>query len=99
MRFVKARDGLALATYEYNKLSQSSTSILFSHATGFHGRVFLKTIAALNKHHSVTLDHRGHGKSQLNNVDEHDWNIFGMDIDSVGDQITNGIIGVGHSMG
>ena len=37
------------------------TAILFSHATGFHGRVFSPVARALPDYARTTFDYRGHG--------------------------------------
>lgn len=46
LRRLKAYDGLSLAAYDYNPITSKftndapSVSVVMSHATGFHGRIF-----------------------------------------------------------
>lgn len=46
-------------------MNAPAASVLFAHATGFHGRVFDKTISFLPpmKYSCFTFDQRGHGRS------------------------------------
>ena len=58
-------DGVSLALHDYNPDSMTPT-VLLSHATGFHGRVFDPVAhELLATHHCVTFDYRGHGDSTL----------------------------------
>mmetsp|Transcript_12236 Transcript_12236/g.18525 ORF Transcript_12236/g.18525 Transcript_12236/m.18525 type:complete len:302 (-) Transcript_12236:190-1095(-) len=104
LRKIIASDGVALALHEYAHPDKYKRLLLFSHATGFHGRVFDSTIRHLtDQFNCVSLDHRGHGSSGWNNDEVLKWERFGEDIVHVSDDIVNHssekIIGIGHSMG
>jgi pimeloyl-ACP methyl ester carboxylesterase len=117
LRRVIGRDGVRLAYYEYGT-SQVSTmplsndssiskpakyNILFSHGTGFHGRVFDSTINYLGveNYNCFSIDHRGHGQSGWNTTIPLHWDSFADDLLDVSHACcgTEKIIGVGHSMG
>lgn len=85
--------GAKLAIYDYGfKASESAVTvvadtrqpILFSHPTGFHGRVFDQVIKQFdnNSYHCVSLDHRGHGDSTHSSTAGADvsWEEFGEDL-------------------
>lgn len=73
-------------------------TLLFVHATGFHARVWDKIINNLGQFHSISVDQRGHGRSEKKKIDH--WNDVTIDVLELIEQLdlTN-IIGVGHSMG
>jgi pimeloyl-ACP methyl ester carboxylesterase len=93
----------------------TKASVLFSHATGFHGRVFDKTISFLDPsmYSCYTFDQRGHGHSPWpEDAPEDalgDWDGFGHDVLDVSRYVrqqhpdsrqhSGGIVGVGHSQG
>lgn len=90
-------------------------SVLFVHATGFHGRVFDKTLSFLSPetYSCYTFDQRGHGLSPWPDdapvTQLEDWDGFGEDaLDVVryvqqqhppSRQRLGGVVGVGHSQG
>lgn len=73
-------------------------TLLFVHATGFHARVWDKIINALGNVHSISIDSRGHGRSENKKITH--WQEV---IDDVHDLILRldlqNIVGIGHSMG
>lgn len=98
---ISSTDDVSLAVHDYNPNSRQST-VLFSHATGFHGRVFDPVASALlQTHHCVTFDYRGYGDSTC----PPDWRVawagYGDDaLCAARLAAGNGpIIGAGHSMG
>ncbi|MHB1091172.1 MAG: alpha/beta fold hydrolase [Ilumatobacteraceae bacterium] len=94
-------DDVSLALHDYNPESLAP-AILFSHATGFHGRVFDPIARELTTtHHCVTFDYRGHGDSTLPSDWRVRWSAYGDDaLAAARHAASNGpVIGVGHSMG
>jgi pimeloyl-ACP methyl ester carboxylesterase len=98
---VASTDDVELAVYDYEPTSALPT-VLLSHATGFHGRVFdpvAHELAATN--HCITFDYRGYGNSTL----PHDWQVRwqGYCDDALAVArvaAANGpIVAAGHSMG
>jgi lipase len=72
-------------------------AILFTHATGFHGRLWDRIIIA--NRHCFAIDLRGHGRSEKNSL-TYDWRRFGEDTALVAQELgLRGAIGVGHSLG
>jgi pimeloyl-ACP methyl ester carboxylesterase len=73
--------------------------ILFTHATGFHGRLWDRIIEDLPDRHCFAIDSRGHGQSGTN-FDSYSWRRFGEDTAMVARELgLRGAIGVGHSLG
>jgi len=73
--------------------------ILFTHATGFHGRLWDRIIEDLPDRHCFAIDSRGHGHSGTN-FDSYSWRRFGEDTAMVARELgVRGAIGVGHSLG
>ncbi len=98
---IASSDGVSLALHDYNQDSLAPT-VLFSHATGFHGRVFDPIASELvATHHCVTFDYRGNGDSTLPINWSVRWSAFGDDALAVARvaAINGPVIGVGHSMG
>ena len=101
MTGVSSSDGISLVTHDYNPDSPNGT-VLFSHATGFHGRVFDPVASALaSTHHCITFDYRGYGDSACPQDWQVEWAGYGDDALAVARHAArNGpIIGAGHSMG
>ncbi len=91
-------NGVELAYWERNDPRTDLPTLLFVHATGFHGRVFDRVIEAFPDHHSISLDQRGHGRSEKIRI-EH-WATQGEDVAALVNLLElNELIGVGHSMG
>ena len=73
-------------------------TLLFAHATGFHGRIWDKIINNLGDYHSISIDQRGHGRSEKK-VIQH-WDDVIQDTAELIEQLDlAGAIGIGHSMG
>jgi pimeloyl-ACP methyl ester carboxylesterase len=78
--------------------------ILFSHATGFHGRVWAPMASHLaGRFRYLAIDYRGHGVSETPDVVDFHWQGFGDDCVAVLDSelVVPGVPvhGAGHSMG
>jgi len=66
---VASTNGVELVTYRYDHSVSDGSGvgndamqpILFSHATGFHGRVFSPVAAHLSDFSCTTFDYRGYG--------------------------------------
>jgi len=91
-------NGLELCYFEWGSPAADKPSLLFVHATGFHGRCWDEIIEQFPDCHAIAFEQHGHGRSEGGPV-EH-WQIFG-------DQLTAFIqsrdhrfdLGIGHSMG
>ncbi|MEL6149450.1 MAG: alpha/beta hydrolase [Chloroflexota bacterium] len=74
-------------------------SVVFYHATGFHGRCWDEIIRQLAGVHCVVMDTPGHGRSELPNFDR-TWQQYGSDAAGLVTTMNlTGAVGVGHSMG
>ncbi|WP_246450044.1 alpha/beta fold hydrolase [Qipengyuania soli] len=93
------REGVKLAWWERGEQFRGSApTMVFAHATGFHGRVFDAIAEFFPKRHILQLDMRGHGRSQSVRI-EH-WIEFARDIAAVLAEARVGAAqGIGHSMG
>ncbi len=91
-------NGVELAYWERGAPREDLPSLLFVHATGFHGRVFDRIMEAFPTFHTIAFEQRGHGRSE-DRLIEH-WQSQGEDLLAF---ITllglTDLIGVGHSMG
>ena len=91
-------NGAELAYFERNQPDPAKPTLLFNHATGFHGRIWDRIVEPFADYHSIALEQRGHGRSEKLKV-EH-WKVVGEDIaDLVRALKLANLIGVGHSMG
>ena len=73
-------------------------TLLFVHATGFHGRIWDKIIKSLGDFHSISIDQRGHGRSEKQKIQH--WNEVVTDTSDLIEQLELAeIIAIGHSMG
>ena len=54
-------------------------TLLFCHATGFHGRIWDRVIEKLEGRHCISIDLRGHGKSTKTNP-PYPWDSFVPDV-------------------
>lgn len=95
---VASTDGVSLAVHD---LGGQGPTVLCSHATGFHGRVWLPIARRLAEHHHcITFDYRGHGDSTRPGGDDVDWNSYGQDCAAVAGALgLRGALGLGHSKG
>ena len=91
-------NGAELAYFERNQPDPAKPTLLFNHATGFHGRIWDRIVEPFADHHSIALEQRGHGRSEKLKV-EH-WKVVGEDVAGLVRALKLGnLIGVGHSMG
>jgi pimeloyl-ACP methyl ester carboxylesterase len=99
---VDSTDGVRLAVHD---LGGDGPPLLLSHATGFHGLVWLPMANALRSHyHCWSLDYRGHGDSTPPASGSFHWSGMGHDayrtIEAMRAAGSRGpLFGVGHSMG
>jgi lipase len=85
-----------LAVWEW---AGEGPTILFAHATGFHGRCWDRIIGMFPGRHCLAADARGHGRSSKPEPPCH-WRDFGHDLAAVAAHWNlREAIGVGHSMG
>ena len=91
-------NGTTLAYFEYGVAREDTPTLLFVHATGFHGRVWDYHIARFPQHHCIALEQRGHGRSE--SVAASNWLTYGEDqvafVEALG---LRQVIGISHSMG
>jgi pimeloyl-ACP methyl ester carboxylesterase len=78
--------------------------IVFSHATGFHGRVFSPVVAHLSDFSCTTFDYRGYGDTAAPADWTLSWEGFGDDALAIARYVAaqhsgTPLVGVGHSMG
>ncbi|HEY3742233.1 MAG TPA: alpha/beta hydrolase [Bryobacteraceae bacterium] len=92
-------NGIELAQWDWAG-AEGQPSILFFHATGFHGRCWDQVIRHMDPNARATaLDMRSHGRSQQIHPPMH-WPDFANDVAALGDTLGwKNAIGVGHSMG
>jgi len=93
------RDNLKLHYWEWKG---HLPTILFCHAASFHARCYDRIInEALNGHHVISLDFRGHGQSQQH-PPPYRFHWFGEDVLALIEKFNipkEKLIGVGHSVG
>lgn len=90
--------GARIAWYEWG--TPGHEPLLLIHATGFHARVWDRTIAALgHDHHIIAVETRGHGRSEKRGP-VMNWRDPATDILELLQHLRLGpTVGVGHSMG
>lgn len=97
---VASSDGVDVAVHRFGGAGQT---LLFSHATGFHGWCYAPLARALaDRFDSVALDYRGHGQTpQPAGWDGAylDWRACGDDAVAVLATLPQPAVGFGHSMG
>lgn len=87
-----------LCWFEWGVRRHDCPTYLLVHATGFHARCWDQTIRHLGDNHVISIDQRGHGRSEKKGP--FDWNFFGDDLtEFVGSLDMDNLVGVGHSMG
>jgi len=93
---VPSTDGVRLAVHD---LGGDGPTLLFSHATGFHGRCYIPVAKALaERFHSVAFDMRGHGDTPQPEQPI-DWRRYGDDATAMATALDTPIVAFGHSMG
>ena len=100
-RTVASTDGVQVVVYDE---PGDGRPILFSHATGFHGRVFAPVAARLTAHPRTTFDYRGYGDTAAPRDRTLHWEAFGDDALAVARDVHarhggRPIVAAGHSMG
>ena len=89
-------NGLDLAVWEW---PGEGPPLLFSHATGFHGRCWDAVIRRLAGRRAIAVELRGHGRSEKPEP-PYCWLDFGADVAEIARLLElRDTIGVGHSMG
>ncbi len=90
--------GAELAFFEWGSPHRAAGSILLAHATGFHARCWDNVVARLGPRHIISVDQRGHGRSEKVEITE--WGAFGQDLAELVQMLDlRCVVGVGHSMG
>lgn len=94
-----ALPGVELAYFEWRaELRDRGPTLLLAHATGFHARCWDAVVRRLPERHVVSVDQRGHGRSQKTEITH--WRVFGEDLRDFADALDlRDVLGVGHSMG
>jgi pimeloyl-ACP methyl ester carboxylesterase len=102
-RFVGSSDGIRVAVHDFGAPADpESPVLLFSHATGLHGRVWEPMASSLvDRFHCVALDYRGHGLSELPAGVGLHWSGMADDVVAVVSHMSPHVQvhGIGHSMG
>jgi len=103
-RVVASSNGVRVVVYDEPAMSGSNPPILFSHATGFHGRVFAPVAEHLRDHYCITFDYRGYGDTAAPRDRALHWEAFGDDALAVARDVHarhdgRPIVAAGHSMG
>jgi lipase len=97
--------GLTLHYWDWApRRSPALATVVFAHATGFHGRLWDAVIARLSPSwRCVALDLRGHGRSEAPDPDDgnpYAWREFTADTVALMEALDlRGALGVAHSMG
>ncbi len=105
LSYVPSSDGLQLAIHDLGGPADPLAPVLlFSHATGFHGRAWEPMAEyLLPTYRCLAIDHRGHGLTETPEGTSLDWSLMGDDVVSVIDSKLIGpgrtMHGIGHSMG
>jgi len=91
-------NGVELAYFERGSRQADKPTLLFVHATGFHGRIWDRIIESFPGYHSLALELRGHGRSE--NVVINHWREVGEDVAAFAEALRlANVVGVAHSMG
>ena len=98
MRFLPSSGEVEVAAYD---LGGEGPDLLFAHATGFHGHVWLPMAERLRERfHCYAFDQRGHGRTRVPEGIDFAWEGLGDDILAVVDGLgLHHPLGVGHSAG
>ncbi len=87
-----------LCYFEWGKRTSGQPTYILVHATGFHARCWDETIKYLGNSHVISIDQRGHGRSEKKGP--FDWHVFDEDLTSFLKMLElDNLVGVGHSMG
>lgn len=102
---IESSDGVRIALHDLGGPEGGATTpvLPFSHATGFHARVWEPMASLLsNEFHCISLDLRGHGMSELPQGARLAWSRVADDVVAAvsSDHLPMGPLhGIGHSMG
>jgi lipase len=89
-------DGVQIAAWEW---AGADPAILFTHATGFHGRAWDEIVRQFPERRRIAVEVRGHGRSAKPRP-PYAWRDFGRDVAAVAEAFgVREALGVGHSMG
>lgn len=106
VRTVASTNGVAVVVYEESASDPTvgHRPIVFSHATGFHGRVFSPVARRLSDFPRITFDYRGYGDTAAPTGWALSWEGFGDDAlvvarDTWARYGRRPVIAAGHSMG
>mgnify|MGYP001960930416 FL=1 len=84
---------------KWNIEKNSKYTLLFVHASGFHGMIWNQIITKLPDYNCIAIDLSGHGLSD-NPDHDYEWNKFAFELETlIVDLNLNNIIGIGHSLG
>lgn len=91
-------NGVTLAYFERGAPEPGRPTLVFVHATGFHGRIWDRIADSFGGFHIVAYEHRGHGRSERQAIDH--WKTFGEDLAACAVALgLSNAIGIGHSVG
>lgn len=102
---VPSSDGVTLAVHDFGGPAGGGVpTLLFTHATGFHGRVWQPVARHLtDRFRCLAIDLRGHGASETPPSAPLAWGSVAGDVLAVVDEMkgwgASGVHGIGHSMG
>jgi pimeloyl-ACP methyl ester carboxylesterase len=102
--YVDSTDGVRVAVHDFGGPGDPEAVLVFSHGTGFHGRVWGPTAAPLtDRYRCLALDLRGHGVSETPPGVSLAWEHMAEDVAAVLSRALVGrrapVHGIGHSMG
>jgi pimeloyl-ACP methyl ester carboxylesterase len=97
---IESSNGVEIAVHD---LGGAGTTLLVSHATGFHGRCYEPIAHALSdQYHSIAFDYRGHGDTERPDGPV-DWQRYGDDAEAMArwlfERDGRPVDAFGHSMG
>ena len=91
-------EDLDLSYFEWGQPALGRPSLLFVHATGFHGRCWDGIIERFADCHCIAYEQHGHGRSEGGPI-EH-WGAVGAELAAFVDSLGYSFgVGIGHSMG
>jgi pimeloyl-ACP methyl ester carboxylesterase len=104
VHFIPSTGGVRVAVHDLGGPADPAPPvILFSHATGFHARVWAPMASHLtDRFRCLAIDYRGHGLAETPEEIDFDWHGFGDDAVALLDSdlpAGTPVHGVGHSMG
>jgi len=92
-------NGTSLAYWEWRGSQEKTLApLVIAHATGFHSRMYDRIIARFPERRAISIDMRGHGRSQGEPIDH--WRTVINDMAGMLDHLgISQALGIGHSMG